>query len=73
MFDYSKLRGRIIEIFKTQQEFAKQMNCSERTLSNKLNGNIEWKQGEIVKAMELLKLSIKDISVYFFTYKVQKM
>ena len=49
------------------------MNCSERTLSNKLNGNIEWKQGEIVKAMELLKLSIKDISVYFFTYKVQKM
>nr|DAZ28662.1 MAG TPA: Protein of unknown function (DUF739) [Caudoviricetes sp.] len=48
------------------------MKWSERTLSLKLNGKISWKQTDIVKAVELLKLTDNDISEYFFTLKVQK-
>lgn len=39
-FDYSKLRGRIVEKFGTQVNFAKAIKLSERTLSLKLNGKI---------------------------------
>ena len=70
-FDYNKLRGRIIEIFGTQSKFATAMRWSERTLSLKMNGNRLWKQTDICKAIELLKLSQKDIPIYFFTLKVQ--
>lgn len=72
MFNYGKLRGRIVEIFGTQQEFAKEMQLSEHTLSKKLANKVGWKQKEIVKAIELLKLSLDDVKEYFFTFSVQK-
>ena len=71
-FDYNKLRGRIVELFGNQGEFAKAMDWSERTLSLKMNGKVAWKQTDIVKAVELLKLSDNDIKPYFFTLKIQK-
>lgn len=70
-FDYSKLRGKIVEKFGTQTEFSKAMNLSERTMSLKLNGERTWKQDEICKAVGLLELSNEDIQDYFFTLKVQ--
>lgn len=70
-FDYSKLRGKIVEKFGTQTEFSKAMNLSERTMSLKLNGERTWKQDEICKAVGLLELSNEDIQDYFFTPKVQ--
>ena len=54
IFNYSKLRGRIIEIFGTQSEFAKAMNWSERTLSLKMSSKVLWKQTDILKALSLL-------------------
>ena len=50
-FDYSKLRGKIVEIFGTQSCFAVAMGWSERTLSLKLNGLRTWKQPDICKEM----------------------
>lgn len=70
-FDYSKLRGRIIEKFSNQSAFAKAMNISERTLSLKLCGKRDWKQPEICDAIRLLGLSEDSIKDYFFTLKVQ--
>lgn len=70
-FDYNKLRGRIIEKYRSQGEFAKAMGWSERTLSNKINGKIPWKQTDICNAIKLLRLSECDIQEYFFTVKVQ--
>lgn len=70
-FNYSKLKGRIIEIFGSQGSFAKAMEWSERTLSLKLNGKVAWRQTEILKAIKLLKLSESDIQEYFFTVEVQ--
>ena len=70
-FDYNKLRGRIVEIFNTQSNFASAMGWSERTLSLKMNGMRSWKQQDICKAIRLLSLTTDDIPIYFFTLKVQ--
>ncbi|MDO5797487.1 MAG: DUF739 family protein [Eubacteriales bacterium] len=70
-FDYNKLRGRIVEVFNTQSNFANAMGWSERTLSLKMNGTRPWKQLDICKAIRLLNLTNEDIPVYFFTLKVQ--
>lgn len=70
-FNYNKLKGRIVEVFGSQIEFAKAMDWSERTLSLKINGKVAWKQNDIVKAVRLLNLSEGDIQEYFFTMEVQ--
>lgn len=70
-FDYSKLRGRIIEKFGSQMSFAKAMDISERTLSLKMSGKRTWKQPEICLAINLLGLSNDDIQDYFFSLEVQ--
>lgn len=70
-FNYDKLKGRIIEIFGSQGEFASTMEWSDRTLSLKINGKIPWKQTDICKALKLLKLHETDIPTYFFTTEVQ--
>lgn len=71
MYDYSKLSGRIVEIFGTRRRFAEAMDWSERTLSLKMNGTRDWKQPDICKAIRLLKLTIADIPTYFFKQNVQ--
>ena len=70
-FNYSKLRGRIVEKFGSQYDFANALGCSERTLSLKMNGKRPWKQNEILTAINLLGLSEEDIQDYFFTLKVR--
>ena len=70
-FNYNILKGRIVEIFGSQIEFSKSMGWSEKTLSLKLNGKVSWKQSDILKAIDLLKLSEDDIQEYFFSLKVQ--
>lgn len=70
-FNYSKLRGRIVELFDSQAKFSSAMAWSERTTSLKLNGERSWKQPDIYKAMKLLDLCEDDIPEYFFTPKVQ--
>lgn len=70
-FDYSKLRGKIIEKYGSQSNFAKKMKLSERTISLKMSGKVEWKQSEICNAVTLLELKDEDICPYFFTLKVK--
>lgn len=70
-FDYSKLKGRIIEKFGTQQVFANAMEWSERTLSLKMNNLRVWTQKDIIKASNLLDISEDEIQDYFFKRKVQ--
>lgn len=70
-FNYSKLRGRIVEVFGSQSEFAKAMEWSERTLSLKLTNQVYWRQSDICKAVSLLNISNDEILAYFFTLEVQ--
>ena len=63
-FNYNKLRGKIVEIYGSQIEFAKAMKWSEKTLSLKLNGKVPWKQTDIMTAVQILGLSESDIQDY---------
>ena len=71
-FDYSKLRGKIREIFKTQSAFAEAMGISSTSLSAKLNNNVEFSQKEIDRAVDLLKIEKENIPAYFFTPTLEK-
>lgn len=66
-FNYSKLNGKIVEIFTTQSNFARAMGVSDRTISLKLNNKRSWRQDEIQRALQLLGLSSRDIQPYFFS------
>lgn len=70
-YNYSKLKGRIIEKFGSQQKFAEAIGLSERTLSLKMTNKVFWKQAEISEATRLLGLEEAQISDYFFTQIVQ--
>ena len=72
-FDYSKLKGRIVEKYGTQRRFAKANHISDRTMSLKLNNGIGLSQEEILKWCKLLDIETSDIPVYFFIQKVSKM
>lgn len=69
-YDYSKLMGKIRELFAKNYAFASAMNLSTRTLSLKLTGKVGWKQSEIEKACKLLGIPRNEIHIYFFSLKV---
>lgn len=64
---YSKLRGKIKEVYFNNKNFAAAMVMDLSTLSAKLNNNSQWKREEIVKACELLDIPIEEVHLYFFT------
>ena len=72
-YDYSKLEGRIREVFKTKTAFAEALGLSMRTLGLKLNGKRDFRQGEILKSALLLDIPFKDICLYFFALRVQNL
>ena len=72
MFDYNKLRGKIREVFGTQERFAAAINLSNTSVSQKLNNKVEWSQDEIHKSVEVLKIPKEEISAYFFDSVVQE-
>lgn len=71
IFDYSKLKGKIKEVFGTQEAFANAMLMSTVTLSAKLNNKINWTQEEMNLACDLLSVPYEFIPVLFFTEKVK--
>lgn len=68
--DYSKLCGKITEVFKHNYVFASAMGMDNSTLSSKLNNKTDWKREEIEKACELLQIPIEEVHLYFFKKKV---
>ena len=68
-YDYSKLKGRIVEKLKNQGNFTELMKLSGQTISQKLKGNIEFKQSEIQRDCEILDIPLIEIKEYFFSQK----
>jgi hypothetical protein len=66
---YAKLKGRIIEKFGSQGAFASAMDWYDARLSAKLNNKSEWTCAEVVKACELLGISLGEAHLYFFCTK----
>ena len=72
MYDYSKLRGRIVEKLGTNQAFAKAIGLSEVSVSDKVSGKRYWKQREIAKAIEILEIPETEVGIYFFQKKEEQ-
>lgn len=73
VFDYSKLRGRIVEKYGTQGKFAKADQISDRSMSLKLNNGIRLSQEDIIRWCEMLEIDTNDIPLYFFNIEVSKL
>lgn len=70
-YDYSKLNGKIVEVYNTRYRFAEAMGWSNHTMSCKLNNKVPWRQADIEKALGLLFIDRKEVGDYFFNVKVQ--
>ena len=70
LFNYSKLKGRIVEKCGTQRVFAALMSISEATLISKLKGYTYFTQKEIAVAIKLLEIQPGEVTDYFFTERV---
>lgn len=64
---YSKLRGRIIEKYGSQKQFAEAIGISEVAMSRKMNCETGFSQKDIIKWAEALEIEVKDYGLYFFT------
>jgi len=68
-FDYSKLKGRIVEKFDLggAEELAEKIGTKYRTLLSKLRNERHFTQTEIFKISEILE--IDNVNDYFFKVK----
>ena len=66
---YAKLRGKIREVFGTQDAFADYMGMNAATLSAKLNGKTDWTRAEMEKACPALHIALTEMHIYFFCPK----
>jgi len=55
-FNNSKLRGKIRELFGTEQKFSDAIGISKSALSAKLNNNSEINRDEMLKMIDLLNI-----------------
>lgn len=70
-FDFSKLRGRIIEKYGTYGRFADAMGHSKAWVSVRLNNAVSWSADEIRRACmpDVLDIPAEEITNYFFVPK----
>lgn len=69
-FDYSKLRGRIIEKFGTCEAFNNAAGWHPNKTSRILTNKHKMFTEDMEKFVELLDIDTADIKAYFFTRKV---
>ena len=65
-FDYSKLKGRIRELYGTYDNIVPELSMSEATLSRRLNGKSYFDSEEILELSEVLGIEMGEIDQYFF-------
>lgn len=71
IFDYSRLKGKIIEKYDTQSKFIESISMSEPTFIKKINSNGYFTQKEIIEIMNKLDVEINDLNIcnYFYCLK----
>lgn len=66
-YTYNKLRGRIVELYGSQNNFADKLGQSRNSVSKKMNCKTEFSQEDIVKWSMLLNVTADQYGEYFFT------
>ena len=72
LFDYSKLRGCIIEKFGAYKAFANALGITPTALSLKLCNKRYFSQDEIWRSRVLLGINPGDMASYFFACGINK-
>lgn len=70
-FDYSKLKGRIVEKFGSRSAFANAVTMNPEQLSRRLNNRTPIKGEEVILFADVLEIDEADLCSYFFTPKVR--
>lgn len=65
-YTYRKLKGRIVEKYGSQKNFAEAIHISENALSRKMSGKTGLSQADIAEWIELLDIDKDAIGEYFF-------
>lgn len=65
-YTYNKLRGRIIEIYGSQGNFADTLCISKNSVSRKMNGKTGFSQKDMALWGKLLHITKEEYSEYFF-------
>lgn len=63
---YPKIRGRIVELYGSQENFAESLGLSKTSVSKKLNGISNFTQKDILEWAIKLEIPMNEIGVYFF-------
>ena len=63
---FNRLRGKIREVFGSDEAFARAMKLDRSTISLKLNAKSEWSRAEMEQACLLLGIPIEEVHLYFF-------
>lgn len=63
---YKKLKGKIKEVYDTQEAFAEAMGMKRVPINQRLSGAVEWKTAEIALACDLLNIPLSSAHEYFF-------
>ena len=72
-YNFNKLKGKIKEVYNTQNDFAVDMEIAPNTLSSKLNGQSYFSSEEISRAVELLKIdNPTEVWNIFFNNNIEK-
>lgn len=66
-YGYNKLKGKIVEVFGNQGNFAEKIGLSENSVSRKLNCKTGFSQADMVKWGNILGISQEEYADYFFT------
>lgn len=72
VFDFSKLRGRIIEKYGRYEALAESIGMSKAQLSDRLNNKVSFKPEEVytMSRKDILDIPCAEIPRYFLTPKV---
>ena len=70
-YDYSKLRGRIVEKYCNVKAFADVLGVSRQSVDAMLHDKVGLTRDKMVIWAELIDIPAKDYLVYFFAKKVQ--
>ena len=67
MYNYSKLKGRIVEKYGSNTAFFNVLDISHTQGSKKLNNHAGFSQDDMVQWSKLLELEMSDIGPFFCT------
>ena len=65
-YEYRKLRGRVVEKYGTFEAFAKSINRSKVSVSNKMRGKSGFSQKDIELWGNALGIKVTEYDNYFF-------